>query len=168
MIETIEVSPLILCIITFANHPTAIRKATTWYNHHLSQSTPPPKIILVTDDVANRRQAEKEGLFSLSSTYPLFLSKLDTNAGVPVRKYIQSLEKDAPLLLDLLSADTGDEGGIEPTPAVAARKPLYPDVSLSPSFITTPLKKHPTIVSPFDSHLCRHQSRSITPRSFQP
>lgn len=52
-----------------------IRKATAWYNTHISLARPPirnqPKpvlttAVLLTDDVANRQKAEAEGLKAIS------------------------------------------------------------------------------------------------------
>lgn len=52
-----------------------IRKATAWYNSHLSLSRPPvrgqsqpplPPVVLLTDDVANRQKGEKDGLTCMS------------------------------------------------------------------------------------------------------
>lgn len=54
-----------------------IRRATSWYNTHISLSRPPvrgqnapplPKVVLLTDDVANRVKAEDEGLSCISGT----------------------------------------------------------------------------------------------------
>ncbi|KAI1791379.1 RNB-domain-containing protein [Ganoderma leucocontextum] len=93
-----------------------IRKATSWYNNHLTLARPPvrgqsrpslPPVVLLTDDVANRQKAEKEGLSCVS-----------------VRRYVEGL-KDSNELLDLLAAVGSDS--LEPTPAVAARQVLYPD-----------------------------------------
>ncbi|PIL25685.1 hypothetical protein GSI_11435 [Ganoderma sinense ZZ0214-1] len=93
-----------------------IRKATSWYNNHLSLARPPvrgqsrpplPLVVLLTDDVANRQKAEKEGLSCVS-----------------VRRYVESL-KASNELLDLLAAVGSDS--LEPTPAVAARQALYPE-----------------------------------------
>ncbi|KAF7800188.1 hypothetical protein EIP86_011435 [Pleurotus ostreatoroseus] len=93
-----------------------IRKATSWYNTHISFARPPirgqerqalPTVILLTDDVANRQKAEKEGIKCMS-----------------VRRYVEGT-KEPSKLLDLLSAVGQDE--IEPTRAVAARQALYPE-----------------------------------------
>ena len=54
---------------------SGIRRATSWYNSHLSLARPPvrgqsrpplPVVVLISDDVANRQKAEKEGLSSIS------------------------------------------------------------------------------------------------------
>ncbi|KAI0033260.1 RNB-domain-containing protein [Vararia minispora EC-137] len=92
-----------------------IRKATAWYNTHLSMTRPPirgkqqkllPVVVLLTDDVANRQNAEKEGMPSVS-----------------IRQYVEGM-KDASQLADLLSAERDES--IEAT--VASRRPqLYPD-----------------------------------------
>ncbi|CAL1698566.1 unnamed protein product [Somion occarium] len=91
-----------------------IRKATAWYNEHLSLARPPirgklqpplPTAILLTDDVANRQKAEKDRIPCIS-----------------IRRYVEGMKKSG-LLLDLLST-AGEE--IEPTKAVAARQVLYP------------------------------------------
>ncbi|KAJ3529635.1 hypothetical protein NM688_g7830 [Phlebia brevispora] len=93
-----------------------IRKATSWYNTHISLARPPirgqpqqvlPTVVLLTDDVANRQKAEKEGIRCMS-----------------VRHYVEGTT-DPSKLLDLLSAAGQDE--IEPTKAVAARHALYPE-----------------------------------------
>ncbi|KAH9913246.1 RNB-domain-containing protein [Fomitopsis serialis] len=93
-----------------------IRMATAWYNTHLGLARPPirgqparplPSVVLLSDDVANRQKAEKEGIACIS-----------------VRKYVEAL-KECSELLDLLSAPGSD--GVEPTRAVAARQALYPD-----------------------------------------
>ncbi|OSX58629.1 hypothetical protein POSPLADRAFT_1049371 [Postia placenta MAD-698-R-SB12] len=93
-----------------------IRKAVSWYTSHLSLARPPvrgqptralPTVVLLTDDVANRQRAEKDGLVCIS-----------------VRRYVEGM-KEASKLLDLLSTAGSDE--LEPTKAVAARQVLYPD-----------------------------------------
>ncbi|RDX49603.1 RNB-domain-containing protein [Lentinus brumalis] len=93
-----------------------IRRATAWYKGHLElsrpqirgQTKPPqPAVVLLTDDVANRQKAEKEGLPCVS-----------------VRKYVEGC-KNSSQLLDLLSASGSDT--IEPTAATAARQALYPE-----------------------------------------
>ncbi|PCH43275.1 RNB-domain-containing protein [Wolfiporia cocos MD-104 SS10] len=93
-----------------------IRKSASWYNTHISLSRLPvrgqaarplPMVVLLTDDVANRQKADKEGIQCVS-----------------VRKYVESM-KDSGKLLDLLSTPGSDD--VEPTKAVAARQVLYPD-----------------------------------------
>ncbi|KIK00978.1 hypothetical protein K443DRAFT_678766 [Laccaria amethystina LaAM-08-1] len=93
-----------------------IRKATEWYNSHISVNRPPirgrpspklPTVVLMTEDAANRQKAEHAGIASIS-----------------VRKYIEGV-KDANQLLDLLAAAGAED--IEPTKAVAGRQALYPD-----------------------------------------
>ncbi|KAH9834605.1 RNB-domain-containing protein [Rhodofomes roseus] len=93
-----------------------IRMATAWYKTHISLARPPvrgqpsrpsPTVVLLSDDVANRQKAEKEGLVSIS-----------------VRKYVEALQ-DTSKLLDLLSAPGSDE--VEPTRVASARQALYPD-----------------------------------------
>ncbi|KIP12193.1 hypothetical protein PHLGIDRAFT_98579 [Phlebiopsis gigantea 11061_1 CR5-6] len=93
-----------------------IRKATAWYNTHISLARPPirgqtrpplPDVVLLTDDAANRQKAEKDGIKSLS-----------------VRRYVEGT-KDSSKLLDLLSATGSDT--LEPTKAVSARQALYPE-----------------------------------------
>ncbi|EPQ56056.1 RNB-domain-containing protein [Gloeophyllum trabeum ATCC 11539] len=91
-----------------------IRKATTWYQSHIplahgrsASSSAMPKVVLLTDDAANRRKAEAEGL-AVSS----------------VRRYVEGT-KDSNQLLDLLAVV--GEDSIEPTRAVAARSALYAD-----------------------------------------
>ncbi|TFY83451.1 hypothetical protein EWM64_g562 [Hericium alpestre] len=94
----------------------------TWYNSHISLTRPTvrgqtaaplPTVVLLTDDVANRQKAEKDGIRSLS-----------------VRQYVEGMQQSTQLL-DVLSAEGSH--GIEPTIA-AGRGPLYPDVS-NASFI---------------------------------
>ncbi|KIJ51340.1 hypothetical protein M422DRAFT_776615 [Sphaerobolus stellatus SS14] len=94
----------------------AIRKAVSWYNSHIGHNLPPvrgqtrkvPTVVLVTDDVANRELASKEG-----------------TKGLSVRQYVEGLKTaDKGILLDLLSV-APDE--IEPTRAAAARSALYPE-----------------------------------------
>ncbi|KII94407.1 hypothetical protein PLICRDRAFT_100657 [Plicaturopsis crispa FD-325 SS-3] len=93
-----------------------IRKATSWYNSHISLMHPPvrgqpepilPTVVLMTDDFANRQKAEKEHIPCIS-----------------VRKYVEALP-DSAEVIDLLAAAGSDD--IEPTKAVAARSALYPD-----------------------------------------
>ncbi|EPS99974.1 hypothetical protein FOMPIDRAFT_1123315 [Fomitopsis schrenkii] len=93
-----------------------IRMATAWYNAHLSLSRPSvrgqpsrplPTVVLLSDDVANRQEAEKEGLACMS-----------------VRRYVEALEESS-RLFDLLSTPGSDD--LEPTRTAAARQALYPD-----------------------------------------
>lgn len=96
-----------------------------------------PPVILMTDDVANRQKAEKEGIKCISGAF-----MNDHCAEIPlitvvVRKYVESLENDSAQLLDLLSATSGDD--IEPTRAQAtSRQVLYPDVRSFYLFIFRP------------------------------
>ncbi|ETW85530.1 putative exoribonuclease [Heterobasidion irregulare TC 32-1] len=92
-----------------------IRKGTAWYNSHLSLTRPVirgqtapsiPTVVLLTDDVANRQKAEKEGIQCLS-----------------VRSYVEGMPK-ATELLDLLSVAGSND--LEPTVA-SGRTVLYPD-----------------------------------------
>ncbi|KIM82109.1 hypothetical protein PILCRDRAFT_821006 [Piloderma croceum F 1598] len=101
-----------------------IRKATAWYNAHLSLMHPAtrglpnqniPTVVLMTDDLANRQKAEKDGIVSIS-----------------VRKYVQDM-KDSSRVLDLLSVAGSND--IEPTKAVAGRTALYPDYLSSAALI---------------------------------
>ena len=119
MIETIEVC-LFCPLLQYYNIGQGIRKATEWYNSHISVNRPPirgrpspklPTVVLMTEDAANRQKAEQAGIASIS-----------------VRKYVEGV-KDANQLLDLLAAAGAED--IEPTKAVAGRQALYPDVSLS-------------------------------------
>ncbi|CCA72877.1 probable DIS3 3`-5` exoribonuclease required for 3` end formation of 5.8S rRNA [Serendipita indica DSM 11827] len=75
----------------------AIRSAVAWYRHHIGQISsarnkgqPVPRIVLLTDDVANRRHAQTEGVEAVS-----------------VSHYVQG-SKNSALLLDLLAAGAGD------------------------------------------------------------
>ncbi|EIM90480.1 RNB-domain-containing protein [Stereum hirsutum FP-91666 SS1] len=106
-----------------------IRKGAAWYNTHLSLTRPPvrgqenvplPPVVLLTDDVANRQKAEKDGIPCLS-----------------VRAYVDGMPNSGQLL-DLLSATGSDE--LEPTAAAAAgRGALYPEY-LPPSTLTAGVK----------------------------
>ncbi|KIK77030.1 hypothetical protein PAXRUDRAFT_835134 [Paxillus rubicundulus Ve08.2h10] len=91
-----------------------IRKGAEWYNVHISLAHPPvrgkresqlARVILLTDDAANRQKAEAENIPCIS-----------------IRKYVEGM-KDASQLLDLLSATGSEE--LEPTNASTARKMLY-------------------------------------------
>ncbi|KAI0050008.1 mitotic control protein dis3 [Auriscalpium vulgare] len=104
-----------------------IRKGTAWYNSHISLTRPTirgqppptlPTVVLLTDDVANRQKAEKEGIPSLS-----------------VRKYVEGMPNNSQLL-DLLSAESDT---IEPTVAAGGRGPLYPEY-LSSGTLTAGIK----------------------------
>ncbi|KIJ59605.1 hypothetical protein HYDPIDRAFT_118378 [Hydnomerulius pinastri MD-312] len=91
-----------------------IRKGAEWYNAHLTlahppirgqKPLPPPQVILLTDDAANRQKAEAENIPTVS-----------------IRRYVEGM-KEAEKVLDLLSATGSDE--LEPTKSVAARTSLY-------------------------------------------
>ncbi|KAJ8597115.1 RNB-domain-containing protein [Rhizopogon salebrosus TDB-379] len=93
-----------------------IRKAAQWYNAHLTLAHPPirgqpnvalSKVVLLTDDFANRQKAVNEKVPCIS-----------------VRDYVEGM-KNSDQLLDLLSATGSDE--LEPTRAVAGRTALYTD-----------------------------------------
>ncbi|KAH9977177.1 hypothetical protein BGW80DRAFT_1443481 [Lactifluus volemus] len=92
----------------------AIRIGAAWYNTHISLTRPLirgqpkpilPTILLLTDDVANRLEAEKNGIPCSS-----------------VRQYVEGMPESAQLV-DLLSVGSDS---IEPTIA-AGRPPLYPE-----------------------------------------
>ncbi|PSS31962.1 hypothetical protein PHLCEN_2v2289 [Hermanssonia centrifuga] len=94
----------------------SIRKATSWYNTHLSLARPPiqgqprialPAVVLLTDDAANRQKAAQDGIKCMS-----------------VRKYVEGAKENSKLL-DLLSVAGTDD--IEPTKVTAARQALYPE-----------------------------------------
>ncbi|KAI0683293.1 RNB-domain-containing protein [Cytidiella melzeri] len=95
----------------------AIRKATSWYNTHISlsrpsvrgQTKPIPTVVLLTDDAANRQKAESEGLQCMS-----------------VRQFVEKMpEASRTQLADLIAALGTDE--IEPTRVTSGRQQLYPD-----------------------------------------
>ena len=76
-----EVRPSSMHIYTLSesNSIAGIRKATSWYNSHITLARPPirnqPKppvttAVLLTDDVANRQKAEADGLTAVSGTRP--------------------------------------------------------------------------------------------------
>ncbi|KAI9457768.1 RNB-domain-containing protein [Lactarius psammicola] len=90
----------------------AIRIGTAWYNSHISLTRPPirgqpkptlPTIVLLTEDVDNRRKAEKDSIPCCS-----------------VRQYLEGMPESTQLM-DLLSAGSDN---IEPAMA-AGRPPLY-------------------------------------------
>jgi exosome complex exonuclease DIS3/RRP44 len=67
---------------------TGIRKATAWYNSHLTINRPPirgqpaptiPTVVLITEDAANRQKAEKAGISSISGKFcfDFLLSEVD-------------------------------------------------------------------------------------------
>ncbi|KAK7061084.1 exosome catalytic subunit dis3 [Paramarasmius palmivorus] len=103
--------------LTYDSHELpGIRKATEWYNTHISLTRPPirgqpqpilPAVVLLTEDAANRQKAEQAGIHTMS-----------------VRKYVEGLP-DSNQLLDLLSAAGSDD--IDPTKAAAGRQVLYPE-----------------------------------------
>ena len=75
MIETTEVRFTRRHPDIYLTFESGIRKATSWYNTHISLARPPirgqpqqplPTVVLLTDDVANRQKAEKEGIKCLS------------------------------------------------------------------------------------------------------
>ncbi|PFH47029.1 hypothetical protein AMATHDRAFT_153135 [Amanita thiersii Skay4041] len=88
-----------------------IRTAAAWYTSHLSlarkqlrgKNKKAPKVLLITEDAANRRKAEAQGISTMS-----------------IRQYVEKMSEDdkKPQLLDLLTAVDEDE--IEPTRASAA------------------------------------------------
>ncbi|KAF9266998.1 RNB-domain-containing protein [Marasmius fiardii PR-910] len=101
-----------------------IRKATEWYNAHISLTRPPvrgkpppilPTAVLLTEDATNRQKAEASGIVAIS-----------------VRKYVEGMV-DSTKLLDLLSASGSDE--IEPTKASGGRQALYPEYLPSATLI---------------------------------
>ena len=74
-----------------AQLPAGIRKATAWYNHHISLARPPirgqskpplPVVVLLTDDVANRQKAEKEGLTCVSGGFHLRFHSSSTSIAI--------------------------------------------------------------------------------------
>ncbi|KIY50234.1 RNB-domain-containing protein [Fistulina hepatica ATCC 64428] len=92
-----------------------IRTAASWYNSHIAVTrplvrgqAPPilPKVVLVTEDAANRQKAEKESIPCTS-----------------IRKYVEGT-RDATQLLDLLTAFNEE---LEPTKASSARQAVYPE-----------------------------------------
>ncbi|KAI9566793.1 hypothetical protein HD554DRAFT_2024795 [Boletus coccyginus] len=91
-----------------------IRRGAEWYNIHLALARPPirgqtrktPQVILLTDDVANRRKAEAENIPTVS-----------------IRKYVEGMQA-AEKLLDILSA-TGADGVEKTRAATTTRTALY-------------------------------------------
>lgn len=84
-----------------------------------------PTVILMTDDLANRQKAEKDGIVSISGAFTEVLFEICRPCST-VRKYVQDM-RDSSQVLDLLSVAGSND--IEPTKAVAGRTALYPDVS---------------------------------------
>ncbi|KAF9219211.1 RNB-domain-containing protein [Gyrodon lividus] len=91
-----------------------IRKAVEWYNTHITLAHPPVRgqrtgplvrVILLTDDAANRQKAEADNVPCVS-----------------IHRYVEGM-KNGIQLLDLLSATGSDE--LEPTRASTPRKSLY-------------------------------------------
>lgn len=78
-----------------------------------------------------------------------------------MKSYVEGMPH-ADALLDLLSAVGSDE--IEPTKAVGARQPLYPEVGPLP-FI--PSRLWTLLVSAHGCTCCWGESRSTSPRTFQ-
>lgn len=116
-------------------HP-AIRKATAWYNTHISLTRPPvrgqprslPTVVLLTDDAANRQKAESEGLQCMSGKRFVFVLAHACSRPLAVRRYVEGLPEAKKIqLLDLLAAPGSDD--LEPTKAASARQALYPEVS---------------------------------------
>jgi hypothetical protein len=63
-----------------------IRKAAAWYNAHVSLMHPAtrglpnqnvPAVVLMTDDLANRQKAEKDGIVSISGAFMEMLFDVD-------------------------------------------------------------------------------------------
>lgn len=71
----VHISFYLLPVLCFTQLHLGIRKGAAWYNTHLSLTRPPvrgqesvplPPVVLLTDDVANRQKAEKDGIPCLS------------------------------------------------------------------------------------------------------
>jgi len=75
MTSMIEVGCGSLSSVSLTNLRLAIRKAASWYSQHVAsmkvglRGKVPPSIVLLTDDVENRKRAEAEGVPTSSSTY---------------------------------------------------------------------------------------------------
>jgi hypothetical protein len=92
MTGMIEVGGAQIFIFGYTNKDdVGIRKAAEWYNTHLTLAHPPirgqsnpalPKVVLITDDFANRQKADKEkipcisGMYCLIYTLPRFLKEV--------------------------------------------------------------------------------------------
>jgi len=70
---------------------TGIRKAAAWYNAHMSLMHPAtrglpnqnvPTVVLMTDDLANRQKAEKDGIVSISGAFTKTLFDVDNEPSV--------------------------------------------------------------------------------------
>ncbi len=142
---------------------SGIRKATAWYNTHISINNPPvrgkpkpvlPTAVLLTDDAANRQKAIKEGIPCASGPRLSILLRLDSSQcppnAFPVRHYVEGT-KNASQLLDLISA-AGDQ--IEPTKAVASRQALYPEVGFHGSLLGPSVELVSVSASIFPSSWC--------------
>ncbi|KAF4596181.1 exosome catalytic subunit dis3 [Pleurotus pulmonarius] len=146
-----------------------IRNATAWYNEHIqtlcratnssrskSRTNPPaPTVVLITNDVANRRKAEKEKIPCSS-----------------LRRYIEG-SKDATQLMDLLAAtgvDEDDEGKadreIQPTEAEAARKEVY-DEHLPVSILLAGIKAKTLHQGHFTANQYNYLESTVSVPAFQ-
>jgi hypothetical protein len=81
MTGMIEVGDTQICIFGYTNkNCIGIRKAAEWYNTHLTLAHPPirgqsksaPKVVLITDDYANRQKADKDKIPCISGMYCLY------------------------------------------------------------------------------------------------
>lgn len=68
------------------NQPViAIRKAASWYAQHVAsmkvglRGKMPPSIVLLTDDVENRKRAEAEGIPTSSGTFAEYSTSTSTD-----------------------------------------------------------------------------------------
>lgn len=75
MIVMIEVLNTLLILLSCINFRAGIRKATAWYNSHISITHPPvrgqtnqalPTVVLMTEDAVNRQKAEQSGIACIS------------------------------------------------------------------------------------------------------
>ena len=94
----------------------------------------PPSIVLLTDDVENRKRAEAEGVPSSSGTCTERSTSTSTDCQLIVRRYTEDLP-NAPQLLDLLATSDAD--------AVMAagqqKKAIYPEY-MSPLMASAGIK----------------------------
>jgi len=106
----IEVRCHFPCRVNFEStkFPLGIRKAAEWYSQHISNHgqgySRHPIVLLLTEDVANRQKAQKDGIPAMS-----------------LREYVHGM-RDGTQLLDLLAAE-GPDAAEPPN----TRKVLYPE-----------------------------------------
>jgi hypothetical protein len=147
-----------------------IRNATAWYNTYIKSHLRVkkgqffPTVILITDDVENRRRAEMERISCLSGTLWLWSARCRTRTDDVwlVRQYVAGM-KSADSLLDIIAAHGEDQ--IESTASSGKRPALYPDVcKLVPITRLIPFLICGRVVSPQGNPLGRSQEWDLLSR----